>query len=48
MVTDSAIFRNSYYHRPGDTPDTLDYQRMALVVEGMEKWLASVATQGQD
>jgi len=25
MVTDTADFRNPHYHRPTDTPDTLDY-----------------------
>ncbi len=25
MVTDTADFRNPHYHRPSDTPDTLDY-----------------------
>ncbi len=35
MVTDTAFFRNRNYHTPDDTPDTLDYRRMALVVEGV-------------
>lgn len=39
MVTDSAPFRNPNYHRPSDTADTLDYVRLALVVEGLEKML---------
>ncbi|MGI5442929.1 M28 family peptidase [Streptomyces shenzhenensis] len=32
MVTDSADFRNRHYHRPEDTPATLDYDRLAAVV----------------
>ncbi|MEP0391234.1 MAG: hypothetical protein ABJ205_05785 [Erythrobacter sp.] len=36
MITDSAPFRNPHYHRLTDTPDTLDYRRLALVVEGIE------------
>ncbi len=36
MVTDTALFRNPNYHRVTDTPDTLDYQRLALVVEGLQ------------
>jgi len=36
MVTDTAPFRNPNYHRPSDTPDTLDYKRMALVVSGLK------------
>jgi hypothetical protein len=35
MVTDTALFRNPHYHRPTDRPDTLDYDRMARVVEGL-------------
>ncbi len=35
MVTDSAFYRNRNYHRPTDTADTLDYQRMAQVVRGV-------------
>jgi hypothetical protein len=31
QVTDTANFRNPTYHRPDDTPDTLDYERMADV-----------------
>ncbi len=37
MVTDTAFFRNANYHEPTDTPDTLDYQRMARVLTGLEK-----------
>lgn len=35
MVTDTALFRNPHYHMPTDTPETLDYERMALVVDGV-------------
>jgi len=35
MVTDTAFFRNQAYHTPEDTPDRLDYGRMAKVVEGV-------------
>ncbi len=35
MVTDTAFLRNPNYHRPTDTPDTLDYARMADVVRGL-------------
>ncbi len=37
MVTDTAPFRNKNYHEPTDTPDTLDYERMARVVHGLVK-----------
>lgn len=36
MVTDTAFFRNPRYHTPRDTPDTLDYPRMAQVVQGLK------------
>lgn len=39
MVTDTAPFRNPNYHKRSDTPETLDYQRLALVVEGLEGML---------
>jgi Zn-dependent M28 family amino/carboxypeptidase len=35
MVTDTAPFRNPHYHTESDRPDTLDYDRMALVVRGL-------------
>ena len=35
MVTDTAPFRNPHYHQMGDTPDTLDYERLARVTEGL-------------
>jgi Zn-dependent M28 family amino/carboxypeptidase len=35
MITDTAFYRNPNYHSSGDTPNTLDYKRMALVVQGV-------------
>ncbi|MDY7224910.1 M28 family peptidase [Hyalangium rubrum] len=35
MVTDTAFFRNPRYHEPTDTWDTLDYARMAQVIQGV-------------
>ena len=32
MVTDTSFLRNPHYHQPTDTPETLDYRRMAEVV----------------
>lgn len=43
MVTDTAPFRYPYYHEATDTPDKLDYDRLALVVSGMEKTIAELA-----
>jgi hypothetical protein len=35
MVTDTAFLRNPNYHTVRDTAETLDYQRMAAVVDGV-------------
>ncbi len=35
MITDTAMFRNPNYHTPSDLPETLDYARMAQVVDGV-------------
>ena len=35
MITDTSFFRNRNYHEAGDTPDTLDYVRMAKVVRAV-------------
>jgi len=32
MITDTAFYRNTAYHTEEDTPDRLDYRRMAEVV----------------
>ncbi|MBW2165770.1 MAG: hypothetical protein JRG74_06635 [Deltaproteobacteria bacterium] len=36
MITDTAFYRNPYYHTASDTYDTLDYERMAKVVHGVK------------
>jgi len=35
MITDTAFYRNPHYHEADDTPDKLDYQRMAQAVQGV-------------
>lgn len=35
MITDTAFFRSPHYHQPTDTPNTLDYERMAKVIDGV-------------
>ncbi|MEQ1710285.1 MAG: M28 family peptidase [Hyphomicrobium sp.] len=37
MVTDTAPFRNPYYHQPDDLPGTVDYQSLARVTVGLER-----------
>jgi hypothetical protein len=34
-VTDTAFMRYAHYHTERDTPDRLDYERMALLVRGL-------------
>lgn len=42
MVTDTAPFRNPYYHAPGDLPDTVDYASLARVTVGLERMLRAI------
>ena len=35
MITDTAPFRNPHYHLASDKPDTLDYDAMSRVAEGL-------------
>ena len=42
MVTDTAPFRYPHYHKRTDTPDKLDYDRMARVVVGLEKVISEL------
>ena len=37
MITDTAPFRYPDYHSISDTPDNIDYDRLARVVTGLEK-----------
>jgi len=43
MITDTSFLRNVRYHTMQDTPDTLDYPRMAKVVEGTFQAMHSLA-----
>ena len=36
MITDTAPYRYPHYHQPTDTPDKLDYEKLARVVRGLE------------
>jgi hypothetical protein len=44
MVTDTAPFRYPYYHTAFDTPNKLDYGRLARVVKGLEGVLRDLAS----
>jgi hypothetical protein len=37
MITDTALFRYPHYHKPTDTPDKIDNERLARVVKGIER-----------
>jgi Zn-dependent M28 family amino/carboxypeptidase len=43
MITDTAIFRHEHYHLPTDTPDKLDYERLARVTAGLIKVVREMA-----
>ncbi len=43
MITDTSFFRYAYYHNQADTHEKLDYGRMAVVTEGLEKAIAELA-----
>ena len=37
MVTDTALFRYRHYHLPTDTPDKIDYAKLARITKGVER-----------
>jgi hypothetical protein len=43
QITDTANFRNPHYHRPSDTPDTLDYDFLADVIAATALTLERIA-----
>jgi len=43
MVTDTAFYRNPYYHTAEDTPDKLDYARLTRVANGLADALRELA-----
>lgn len=46
MVTDSPPFRNPHYHQRTDLPETLAFDRLAVVVDGLEAVVADLAEGG--
>ncbi len=42
MITDTALFRYAHYHKATDTPDKLDYGRIARVTKGIERMLREI------
>ncbi len=43
MFTDTGPYRNPHYHLPTDTPETLDYNRMAALTRGLAGMLEELA-----
>mgnify|MGYP001114703132 CR=1 FL=1 len=43
MVTDTAMYRNPFYHTANDKPETLDWDRLARVVRGLANVLHELA-----
>jgi Zn-dependent M28 family amino/carboxypeptidase len=43
MITDTAFYRNPHYHTSRDTPEKLDYKRMAMVVQGVYAAVVALA-----
>jgi hypothetical protein len=46
MVTDTAPFRYPHYHKPEDTVDKIDFERMARVVRGLRSVVRTLVTVG--
>ena len=44
MVTDTALFRYEHYHSATDTPDKIDYARLARVAAGMARVAIDLAS----
>ncbi|MCR9076828.1 MAG: M20/M25/M40 family metallo-hydrolase [bacterium] len=48
MITDTSEFRTPHYHQESDTIATLDFGRMAGVVDALEVAVRDLATVGED
>lgn len=44
MITDTAPFRYPHYHTLDDTPNKIDYDRLARVTDGLEKVIRALLT----
>jgi Zn-dependent M28 family amino/carboxypeptidase len=43
MITDTAPYRYPHYHTPQDTPDKVDYERLARVTAGLRLTFSDIA-----
>lgn len=48
MITDTALYRYPDYHSPKDTPEGLQYEKMARVTSGLQRVFLKWATVGSD
>ncbi|MGQ0636999.1 MAG: M28 family peptidase [Planctomycetaceae bacterium] len=46
MITDTAFLRNPHYHLPTDTPETLDYDFLAKVTQGVLEAVVALLARG--
>lgn len=42
MISDTSLFRNKNYHELTDLPDTLDYDKMALLIKDLENIVKNI------
>lgn len=42
MVTDTSFYRNHHYHKESDIPDTLDYEKMAIITQALAKAIKDI------
>lgn len=43
MITDTALYRYAHYHKPTDTPDKIDFERLARITKGIELAVRDIA-----
>ena len=43
MITDTAPYRYRHYHLPSDTPDKVDYDKLARITKGLEQVVRDLA-----
>jgi len=43
MVTDTAPYRYRHYHKATDTPDKIDFERLARVTDGLCRVIEDLA-----
>jgi Zn-dependent M28 family amino/carboxypeptidase len=43
MITDTAPYRYPHYHLPSDTPDKVDYDKLARITKGLERVVRDIA-----